>query len=208
MAAFLDSLPPKVKTSKMPRCNDIAKILIIGFVCCFVLGLDAQQKGHPAKSLAAQCGAEVEAAPERVFANPGSKNWKEYVDVKHVPPLDLDSGERMFAVKTAASGVRYVRYVRMVQYGEDFSMFQGNCFDGTGKLQFMHYQMRTAWGWGYEDNRRFFPHGMLLTSSTRFFDTKTNKTIKRPDDASNVPDFLKPAIYKSFDSLPFIGMLN
>jgi hypothetical protein len=103
-------------------------------------------------------------------------------------------------VKSSAAGRHYVR---SVQYGAGSATFQGNCFDESGKSLFMQYQMRTADGWGYEDMRKFNPQGKQTSQDVRFFDTLKNSTIARPQDADKRPDFTKPVIYQTFDSLPF-----
>ncbi|HYL91723.1 MAG TPA: hypothetical protein VEW69_01060, partial [Alphaproteobacteria bacterium] len=104
------------------------------------------------------------------------------------------------AVKSNAAGRHYVR---SVQYGAGSATFQGSCFDESGKLVFMHYQMRTGDGWGYEDARTYNPQGKQLSQDVRFFDTLKNSTVPRPQDADRRPDFTKPAIYQTFDALPF-----
>jgi hypothetical protein len=184
----------------MPRRNDISKILVVSSVLCFLPELDAQRRAR-SNDLTAECGTTVGARHERVFSNAGGKKWNEYPDTSSIPPLDLDTGERAFSVATNRNGGHYVR---TVEYGEDSSTFQTSCFGATGRLESLHYEMRTAWGWGYEDRRSFSKQGGLLRHTSRFFDTESNKTIRRPEGADDVPGFLKPVVYKSFDSLPFI----
>jgi hypothetical protein len=157
------------------------------------------------KSLAEQCAPDLASAAERVFANPGGKTWNEYATVKKVPRLDGDKGEMTFTVKTSASGRRFVR---SIDYHEDSAHFHANCYDSGGKLISLHYEMRTAWGWGYEDKRSFGPGNKLLHQSTRYIDLTNNQEIKRPAEANEVPDFTKPSIYNNFDSLPIAGALK
>ena len=192
----------------MPRRNYIAKILIIGSVAAissFVYGQTGVATPKPMKSLAAQCAPDLDRAAERVFANPGGKTWNEYVTVKQVPRLDGNDDEKMIAVKTSPSGRHFVGFV---EYGEDTATYQADCYDEGGALSALHYELRTAWGWGYEDVRTFNAHGKILNRSTRFFDTRNNQDIKRPAQADDVPDYLKPKIYRNFGAIPIAGVLK
>jgi hypothetical protein len=191
----------------MPRRKHIAKIVIGGLL------LPAPPVGHAqsakmptfSKSLAAQCAPDLNEAAERIFANPGGKTWNEYGTVKQVPALNGDSGEKMIAVKTSASGRHFVRFV---EYGQDSAGYQADCYDPVGTLSVLRYQLRTAWGWGYEDVRTFDARGKVLNRSTRFFNTRSNQEIARPPQADDVSDYLKPKIYKKFTAIPIAGVLK
>jgi hypothetical protein len=95
-----------------------------------------------------------------------------------------------------------------MQGGEDNSVSEESCFGASKLLRSMRYEMRTDWGWGYEDERSFSESGSAVKRRTRFFDTATNQTIRRPRQADDVPGFLKPEIYRSLDSLPFIALVK
>lgn len=92
--------------------------------------------------------------------------------------------------------------------GEDNSVNEEICFSKSGELRSLHYEMRTAWGWGYEDQKVFGISRMTVQHKKRFFDTASNRTIARPRQADDVPDFLKPETYSSFNTLPFIAEFN
>jgi hypothetical protein len=87
-------------------------------------------------------------------------------------------------------------------------VIEETCFSKSGELRSLHYEMRTAWGWGYEEHKVFGISGMTVQRKKRFFDTATNRDIARPRMANDVPDFLKPEIYSSFEKLPFIATFN
>ena len=157
------------------------------------------------KSLAEQCAPDLAAATERVFANPGGKAWNEYPTAKQVPRFEGITGEMTIAVKNSSSGRRFVR---MVEYGEGNARYQANCYDSGGKLVSFRYEMRTSWGWGYEDKRSFGSANKVLNQSIRFFDLTNNQEIKRPTEANDVPEFTKPSVYNNFDSLPIAGALK
>ena len=188
----------------------LAKTSLIGFLfgVLFIHGIAQAQTDtshRVKKSLAEQCAPDLSQATERIFANPGGKSWNEYATVKQAPMLDGNQGELMIAVKTSASGRRFARFVG---YGEDNARYQGNCYDHNGRLVSLHHEMRTAWGWGYEDKRTFSSRNKELSKSVRFFDLKNNQAIARPVQAGDVPDFTKPSIYNNFDSLPIAGALK
>jgi hypothetical protein len=188
--------------------NHIARILIIELVAAVpavVHGQSVVGTSVPTKTLAAQCAPDLDNAVERIFANPGGKKWAEYRTVKQVPPLDGNSGERMIAVKTSTSGRHFVRFV---DYGEDSATYQADCYDEGGALSTLQYDLRTAWGWGYEDVRTFDARGKVLHRSTRFFNTRNNQDIVRPAQADDVPDYFKPKFYKKFEAIPITGVLK
>jgi hypothetical protein len=197
----------------MPRRNDIAKVLttrtllVLFCVTCAVTSAFSQQqaKATQVRVLMAHCSPDLNQSSERTFANPDLKGWKEYSNIKEVPSLDLDNGEQVFTVTLSSSGRKYVR---SVAYGEDSATHQSYCYDQGGKLSSLRYEMRTAWGWGYEDKRVFGASGSTIQHTRRFFDTDSNRNIPRPKQADDVAGFLKPTIYPSFNLLPFIATFN
>ena len=165
----------------------------------------AEQKTEdPQKVFASQCGVDFDGAPLHIFVNSTSKGWKEYRDIKSLP--QLNSGEDSeFIVHSDPSGKHYVR---TFVPGDDFDRYQDDCFGETGKLQGFHYEMRTVWGWGYEETRTANASGKMVDQSSRFFDTRNEKTIPRPVRAKEVPEAIVPEAHKSFDDMPFISYLN
>jgi len=193
----------------MPRRNDIAKILIIGsaltFFCgAFCLALATPQQSKPVRRIkvVGVCAPGAVYSLERIFANPGLKAWKEFSRAEDVPPLSRDTNEQMFAVSLTPSGHKYVR---LMEYNEDASIFQTYCYDEAGILRSLKYEIRTEWGWGYSEDRIFGGAGQV---TKRFFDTASNQTIKRPRQADDVPSFLQAKVYRSFDALPFIELMK
>jgi hypothetical protein len=67
--------------------------------------------------------------------------------------------------------------------------------------------MRTAWGWGFAESCSFVG-GAVFRHIIKFFDTESGRTIPRPRQADDVPNFLNPEIYWSFNTLPFIAIFN
>jgi hypothetical protein len=193
----------------MPRRNDISKILIIGSVLLLLATSSrpaAMAQSHsnisPRKIALVRCTSGFDQAGERIFANPGLKSWQEYAKVEDVPSLAGENGEQMFAV--GANALQQSQ-VRLIESNPDASILQTYCYGRTGILRSLHYEIRTAWGWGYSEDRLFGATGEILLRTTRFFDTVSNQTISRPRQAEDVPDFLKPTVYSSFNSLPFIA---
>ena len=162
-----------------------------------------QKTEDPQKVFATQCGIDLDAAKLHIFIN-SSKGWKEYQDLKNLPELSSGTDSEVI-VRSDSAGKHYVRTFIP---GDDFDRYQDDCFGETGKLQSFRYEMRTAWGWGYEENRRFAPSGKMVDKSSRFFDTRNEKTIQPPERAKEVQDALKPEVHTEFLGMPFIPFLN
>lgn len=187
----------------MPRRNDISRILIITLLIGHALLGHNQATSQTVKpNHALGCGADFDRAAKRIFANANGKGWKEYASIRQVPVLDGSNGEQLVVVKSSVAGSHYVE---TEMYGEDSAHYQQSCYDRDGALRSLHYEMRTAWGWGYDEVRRLSNSGKLVYRSNYFFETSSNQKITRPAQASEVPDFLKPEIYKTFGSLPITG---
>jgi hypothetical protein len=205
------------------RKNDILKFMLAGIALCFSIPLTfgqteskpadsklaqekkAEQKTeNPQKLFSSQCGVDFEGAPLHVFVNSASKGWKEYRDIKNLPELS-SAEDSEFIVRSDPSGKHYVRTFIP---GDDFDRYQDDCFGESGRLQSFHYELRTAWGWGYEESRTFNASGKMVDKSSRFFDTRNEKTIQTPERAKEVPDAIKPEVHTEFDDMPFISYLN
>ena len=203
------------------RRNAIAKIIAASALALFC-GISVfpktfsqQQAKNTAQSpVMANCSPDLKQATERIFSNSGLKSWREYAKPDEVPPLNPDNGEQMFAVRVSPSGEKYVR---SVEYAQDFSMYYDYCFSNAGWLRRERYEMRTAWGWWYEDDQFYLaetfsghtPSARIAIRRTKyFFDTASDKMIQRPRQADDIPDLLKPKIYVSFDALPFMTIFN
>lgn len=179
----------------------------IGFLLALLSVSFAAAQTSPAapKSLAAQCGKGLEGVAKRVFANSAEQGWQERTGAKPAHHDAVSMGRQTFEVWTNPAGRHFVR---AVDYGTGSSTFQTSCFAESGKLRSMHYEMRTAQGWGYEDIQEFGAQGKRVSHTTRFFDTTDHKEIKRPPEAESFPDFTKPRIYESFETLPFIAVFK
>ncbi|MBZ5523876.1 MAG: hypothetical protein LAP21_16700 [Acidobacteriia bacterium] len=180
-----------------------ASSAVKGFLLALLSISPAAAQTSPAapKSLAAQCGKGLEGAPKRVFSNASDQGWQERTGAKPAHHDAVSMGGQTFEVFTSPVGRHFVR---AVNYGTGSATFQTNCYNESGKLQSMHYEMRTGQGWGYEDMQEFSLQGKRLSHTTRFFNTEDHKQIARPPEADSFPDFTKPTIYQSFEALPFI----
>ncbi|HEV2990000.1 MAG TPA: hypothetical protein VG759_16275 [Candidatus Angelobacter sp.] len=162
-----------------------------------------QKSEDPQKVFATQCGIDLDSTAVHVFVN-SSKGWKEYRDIKSVP--DLNSGaDSEFIVRSDPGGKHYVRTFIP---GEDYDRYQDDCFGETGKLRSLRYELRTAWGWGYEETRTFTGSGKMVDKTSRFFDTRNEKNIQPPERAKEVPEAVKPEFHAEFLGMPFIPFLN
>jgi hypothetical protein len=202
----------------MPRRNNIPKILLTGIILFLSVRLTfaqsdskppqekkAEQKtDDPQKLFSIQCGVDFDGAPLHIFINSVSRGWKEYHDIRNLPELSPGEDSEFF-VRSDPSGKHYVRTFNP---GDDFDRYQDDCFGETGKLQSLHYELRTAWGWGYEESRAFSASGKMVDKSSRFFDTRSEKTIQTPQRAKEVPDAIKPEVHDSFNDMPFTSYLN
>lgn len=157
----------------------------------------------PQKVFATQCGVDLDGAAAHIFIN-SAKGWKEYHDIKSLPEL-TSGADSEFIVRSDPSGAHYVRTLIP---GDDFDRYQDDCFGETGQLKSLRYELRTAWGWGYEESRTFAASGKIVDKSSRFFDTRNEKTIQPPERAKDLPDATKPEVHAEFLGMPFIPFLN
>ncbi|HEV3039349.1 MAG TPA: hypothetical protein VHA33_16355 [Candidatus Angelobacter sp.] len=201
----------------MPQKNDILQISILAIVlffsvsCIFAQGnpqapqesKSEQRSEDPQKVFATQCGINLDGAAVHIFVN-SSKGWKEYRDLKSVP--DLSSGaDSEFIVRSDPGGKHYVRTFIP---GDDYDRYQDDCFGENGKVRGLRYELRTAWGWGYEESRTFSESGKMVDKTSRFFDTRNEKSIQPPERVKEVPDAIKPEVHAEFLGMPFIPFLN
>ena len=152
---------------------------------------------------AQRCGANQEQPASRIFADSDGQGWHEYQNIKSVPELQLNSGSA--ARLWTGSGGNLL--VRVEEPGEDFAAYTDYCFDKTGQLQQLRYELRTAWGWGYREEGPF-ANGKSKPKISEFFSTETEKPIKKPEQADDVRDALKPHIYLNKSQLPFFKLLS
>jgi hypothetical protein len=153
---------------------------------------------------AQKCGAKPEESAQRVFADPdGLNHWREYKGLKAVPEGNPD-GAVFARIWAGSNGQDYV----LVQWrNQDWTWSAEYCFDGSGRLTQLRYELRTAWGWGRREegpfaNRKFAPE------TSEFFDTESERPIKRPEMAADVGSDLEPKIYRKKSRLPFSRLIE
>lgn len=97
--------------------------------------------------------------------------------------------------------------VRLEEPGEDFNAYTDYCFEKTGQLVQLRFELRTAWGWGYREEgpvvNRALAHQM-----SEFFGTKDEVAVTRPEQADDIADALRPHLYARKSRLPFARLLS
>jgi hypothetical protein len=152
---------------------------------------------------AQRCRANQDQPASRVFADSDGKGWHEYQNIKDVPELQLNAG----SAARLWSGGNGNLLIRVEEPGEDFTAYTDYCFDRIGHLLQLRYELRTAWGWGYREEGSF-ANRKLKPEISEFFSTKTEQLIKKPEQADDVPDAMKPHIYLWKSRLPFFRLLS
>ena len=181
-----------MKTYLVPK---IVLACLLSFMLCRRL---------PAKltETAQRCGAHQNQPPARVYADSDGRGWREYQDVKSVPELELHVGSAV----QVWSGANGSLLVHLQGPGDDFAAYTDYCFDKAGVLVQLRYELRTAWGWGYREEGPF-ANGKRKAERSEFFATDTEQAIKKPDQADDVSDALKPRIFPDKSRLPFVKLL-
>ena len=140
----------------------------------------------------------------RVFAKSSETDrWQEYRSTQDIPGSDSDVGPtaQFWKDETGAPSAYFVEST------EDFWIYTRYCFTQSGRLQRIGFEVRTAWGWGYRLRGSFVGSG-LRRDSSEFFDTKNEKAIPKPEGAADIPDALKPELYRTTQRLPFASLLE
>jgi len=140
-----------------------------------------------------------------MFANAdGKRGWHEYQNLKDVPELELGLGA--FAAVWAGRDGNVL--ITMQEPGDDFSAFTDYCFDKSGRLLQLRFELRTAWGWGYRQEGPIVK-GALAARTSEYFSTETEKPIAAsPDYADNVDGAIKPHLYLQESQLPFSKLIS
>ena len=151
------------------------------------------------------CGVDLTSPPSGMFAHGDAQHsWKKFVKNADLPTLEL--GEGQFAKIWRNSQGNLV--VSLDEPAEDFGRFTTYCFDHANRLIAVQFELRSAWGWAYEEASTI-RNGKCLISSSEYFSTKTDKPLaKKPDSADDIKDALKPDLYLSIDRLPFYSLLR
>jgi len=170
---------------------------------------DAEQKAkkpenpkpdEPERKFASACGMDFDKATGKMYVNSLAKGWRPYTGIKYPPQIEADE-DSLFTDRTDATGKHYVRSFTP---GEDYDVYQDDCFRDSGKLEFFHFEFRTSWGWGYEEARRYDAAGKLLEKTARYFDTLTEKPMDQPVQAKEFAEELKPKLHKTYSTMPYL----
>jgi hypothetical protein len=169
----------------------------------FVAGLTSSTAA--AQSLArTHCGVDPNQPWQRVFANTDEKQgWREYRKVEEIPEVALGSGEYAYLWL----GPNHSLLIRIEEPTEDFAIYSDYCLDRAGRLVQLRFEVRTAWGWGYREERSL-SKGLSMPKTSEFFSTQTEQSIPRPEMADDIPEALRPRLYKRKSQLPFAKLLS
>ena len=150
-----------------------------------------------------QCGIATHQSAQRVFAKANEQqSWREYKRIEDVPELALGFG---ISAEMWTSD-KQTLLIRTDEPGEDFEGHTEYCFNKTGELIALGYELRTAWGWGFRMSGPV-KDGAVYHKSMEFFNTTTDKPIPRPEGADDVPEALRPSLFGRADQLPFYSLL-
>jgi hypothetical protein len=150
---------------------------------------------------AQHCGVDLGKATETYYADASGTGWKRYKTLQNVPELENDFGElaRVWVSQNSPT------MVLTEAPGQDFTAYHSYCFDRSGALTSLKYELRTAWGWAYLEEH---------TSSSgeeaikKFIDENVGKEIPAPRQAADVNEALKPEIHRTLSTLPFYKLMN
>jgi hypothetical protein len=167
----------------------------------FLLLASPESFGATNFQTAEKCGANIDQSPQKTLADSdGSGTWHEYDKTTDIPPLA--GGAAAFAWVDVASK----QYMLLQETAEDGNSFTGYCFDPTGKLWRLRYELRTAWGWGFREEG-LIVNRKLQVETSDFFNTSNEKPIPKPGLAQDVSEALKPHLYMAKSELPFSKLL-
>ena len=170
-------------------------------VCLIVVGFGNRATASQSQT-AKRCGTEQGRPAQRVFSNVEGTGWREYRSVDNVPEAALGGGEYAFLWVGRDRNV----LIRVEEPTEDFAAYTDYCFDPTGQLIHLKFELRTAWGWGFRKEGPILK-GSLRARTREFFDTNTEESISRPKQAADIADWLKPQLYLRKSQLPFSKLL-
>lgn len=137
------------------------------------------------------------AVTPRTFSN-NSGHWREY-NTKADIPADPDSDERIESFGTDVIAYFFAN--------EDRSSSTISCFDASGKLESLNFEVRTAAGWGYREQRNL-ERGILIVTAKSYFSTEKGEQIPRPKNAGDTPAATRPQIFPKLSDLPVNNFLR
>jgi hypothetical protein len=157
-----------------------------------------------AQSLArTHCGVDPNQPWQRVFANTDEKQgWREYRKVRDIPEVALGSGTYAYLWL----GPNDSLLIRIEEPNEDFAVYSDYCLDRAGHLVQFRFEVRTAWGWGYREERSL-SKGFSRPITSEFFSTQMEQRIPRPETADDIPEALRPRLHLRKSQLPFAKLL-
>jgi len=180
------------------KCRQLASVLWL-----FAMAISSSA-GTVKSSTAQRCGVDQDRPAQRIFADPDGKlGWHEYRSVKDVPELEL--GFSQFVRFWAGPDGKAL--IRLEEPGEDFSAYTDYCFEKTGQLVQLRFELRTAWGWGYREEGPVV-NGVLAPQTSEFFSTENEVPVTRPEQADDIADALRPHLYVRKSQLPFARLLS
>jgi hypothetical protein len=176
----------------------------LAFVLCLFAMTISTDASTVNSATAQRCGVDQDRPAQRLFADPNGKHgWQEYRSLKDVPELAPGFGQ--FARFWA--GPYGKALIRLEEPGEDFNIYTDYCFERTGQLVQLRFELRTAWGWGYREEGPVV-NGALAPQMSEFFGTKNEVAVTRPEQADDIADALRPQLYAQKSRLPFARLLS
>jgi hypothetical protein len=140
----------------------------------------------------------------RIFANSGDQNeWREYRTLDDAPALKVkgDMLAEFWQVNKNA------RSAYLVERGQDFKISTRYCFDESGNLEGIGFEVETALGWGHRMEGPV-SGGAFSASTSEFFNVETGKTLHTPGGVNSMPSALQPVLYMNQNELPFASLLT
>jgi hypothetical protein len=190
--------PPMIRNTYMQKSFGPLLILIL-----LVAALSSTTAA--AQSLArTHCGVDSNQPWQRAFANTDEKQgWREYRKIGDIPEVALGSSTYAYLWL----GPNNSLLIRIEEPTEDFAIYSDYCLDRAGRLVQLKFEVRTAWGWGYREERSL-SKGLSTPETSEFFSTQTEQPIPRPEMADDIPEALRPRLYKRKSQLPFAKLLS
>lgn len=170
-----------------------------------ILALVGLSIGFSPMAIAATvCSADVSVPlSARVFGKVNDQgNWNEYRSFDQLPKLEPESG--MYALYWNPTKKSHSVYI--VQLQQSFYIQTRYCFDNTGKLEGVNYEIGSHLGWGHRQEGQVVNGGFDPTKA-EFYRTMDGKSIGKPFGPGAVPHELKPTLYMSMNDLPFASFL-
>jgi hypothetical protein len=157
----------------------------------------------PATVTAQRCGVNQSNRPQHILATPDGNAWRTYGTVSEIPDLSTDGGESANYWTGQDGNV----LVSTFELGEDFYIYTDYCFDRSGRLIQLRFEIRTAWGWGFREEGPV-AGDTLKPATSGFFNTSSDEPTAKPDGANDIPEAMKPKLCLRISSLPFAKLLG